>query len=142
MRSRRDQRGAALVELPPAFVAVAVFALCITALGQLLLEYHHLTGAARAAARYATKSDPRHPPAEQVTAFAADAAEPVPADEVVVVLTPDDVAGTGVTVEVRHRPNGGAYGLVNTTANGLLGLLGVGPLPDVTLRATSTAIYE
>jgi hypothetical protein len=141
-----------LVELPLAFIAIAVFGLCITALGQLLLEYHHLTGAARAAARYATKADydptvtppsaSRRPSEERVTAFATDAAAPVPPDEVQVVLTPDDVAGTGVTVEIRHRPNGGAYGLVTTTANGLLGLLGVGPLPDVTLRATSTAIYE
>jgi hypothetical protein len=149
---RHDERGSALVELPLAFVAISILALCITALGQLLLEYHHLTGAARAAARFATKSDydptvsppsaSRRPSADRVTAYAVDAASPLPADEVGVTLAADDVAGPGITVEVRHHVNGGAYGLVTTTANGLLGLLGAGPLPDVTLRATSTAIYE
>ena len=142
MTRNRDERGTALVELPAAFIAISVFMLCVTALGQLLLEYHHLTGAARAAARYATKSDPRLPAADDVVVYARDAAAPVPASEVDVRLTPDDIAGTGITVEVRHRVNGGAYELVTSTANGLLQLVGADPLPDVTLRATSTAIYE
>lgn len=150
--SRRDQRGTALVELPAAFVAIAVLALCITALGQLLLEYHHLTGAARAAARYATKADydptrvpatsSRRPSSGEVVAYARDAASPLPAADVAVSLASDDVAGDGLQVEVSHRPSGGAYELVTSTANGLLRLVGAGPLPDVTLRATSTAIYE
>ena len=151
-RHGRDQAGTALVELPLAFVAIAVLALCITALGQLLLEYHHLQGAARAAARYATKSDydptrvpatsQRRPSGPEVIAFAQDAASPLPATDVAVSLAADDVAGDGLRVEVSHEADGGAYELVTSTANGLLSLVGAGPLPDVTLRATATALYE
>lgn len=151
-RSARTDDGAALVELPLAFIALAAFALCITALGQLFLEYHHLSGAARAAARYATKSDydpsaspsssSRHPATGSVVAFAQQAAAPLPAAEVDVVLTPDTAAGNGVDVEVSHTAGNGAFGLVTGTANGLLRLIGAGPLPGITLHAHATAIYE
>lgn len=146
------EEGAAFVELPLAFVAVCIFALCFTALGQMFIEYHHVSGAARAAARYATKSDydpatsplssSRRPSSNDVTAFAQQAASPLPASEVNVTLTPDTVAGNGVTVEVTHTVDGGAYGLVTDTANRLLDLIGADPLPGLTVHADATAIYE
>ena len=49
-----DDTGTAMVELPLAFVVLTALALTMTALGQMFLDYHHVTGAARAAARYAT----------------------------------------------------------------------------------------
>ena len=146
-----NDSGAALVELPLVFIAFCAFALCFCALGQLFLEYHHLSGAARAAARYATKSDydpsaspltsSRRPTDGAVIAFAQSAAAPLPAAEVDVVLTPDTAAGNGVDVEVSHAAGSGAYGLVTATANSVLGLVGLS-LPPITLHAHATAIYE
>jgi Flp pilus assembly protein TadG len=154
-RVDRTDRGGALVELPAVFVALTLFALCFTALGQLFIEYHHLSGAARAAARYATKSDydpasssasssasARRPTASAVVSFAKSAAAPLPAAEVDVVLAPDTAAGNGVDVQVSHKASGGAYGLVTSTANALLGLVGAGPLPPITQHAHAIAIYE
>jgi hypothetical protein len=77
-----------------------------------------------------------------VAAFAQHAAAPLPAAEVGVSLTPDSVAGLGVTVHVSRTAGGGAYGLVTGTANRLLGLVGAERLPPVTLHADATAIYE
>lgn len=146
------EEGAAFVELPIVFVAITVFALCFVALGQVFVEYHHVSGAARAAARYATKSDydpaqsplssSRRPSSAQVTSFAQEAAAPLPPGEVGVTLTPDTAAGNGLTVEVTHTVDSGAYGLVTDTANRLLSVIGAGPLPDLTLHADATAIYE
>ena len=150
--NRRDATGAAMVELPLTFVAISVLVLCITALGQVMLDYHHVSGAARAGARYATKSDSdptrvpasasRRPTAAEVVAFTTQAAAPLPDTEVDVELTPDDLAGSGLTVAVSHPVGGGAYGLVTGTANALLGVLDLDPLPGITVRATATALYE
>jgi Flp pilus assembly protein TadG len=151
-RRRRDAIGAAMVELPFTFVAISVLVLCITALGQVMLDYHHVSGAARAGARYATKSDydptrvpassSRRPTDAEVVAFTTQAAEPLPPADVDVDLAPDDFAGPGLTVAVSHTVDGGAYGLVVGTANALLGVLHLDPLPGITVRATATALYE
>jgi Flp pilus assembly protein TadG len=148
--NRRDE-GAALVELSFVFVVLCIFALCFTALGQLFIEYHHVSGAARAAARYATKADydptrvpassSRRPTAEEVAAFARQAAAPLPAAEIGVALAPDSAAGNGLNVRVTHTAQGGAYGLVTGMANAFLGFVGA-ELPPVTLHADATAIYE
>ena len=150
-RAKNDV-GAALVELPMTFIAIGLFALCLTAIGQVMLEYHHVSGASRAAARYATKSDydpmrspastSRRPEVVEVVAFGKQAADPLPAAEVAVDVTPDDIAGAGVTVTVSHVVDGAAYDLVTSTANAFLRVLTLDPLPPVTVRASSTAIYE
>jgi Flp pilus assembly protein TadG len=145
----RDE-GAALVELPVVFVAFCLFALAFTAVGQMWIEYHHLTGAARAAARYATKSDydpttgssSRRPSPDQVAAFAKQAASPLPAGEVHVTLTPDTAAGDGVDIHVEHTVDSPAYRAVTGLFNGVLGLVGRKPIPPLTMHADATAIYE
>lgn len=151
-RTAKNDEGAAFVELPIVFIAISVFALCFTALGQIFVEYHHVSGAARAAARYATKSDydpaqsplssSRRPSSAQVAAFAQQAAKPLDPATVGVTLTPDSAVGNGLNVEVTHTVDSGAYGLVTDTANRLLGLIGGGPLPGLTLHADATALYE
>jgi Flp pilus assembly protein TadG len=146
---RNREQGAALVELPLVVIAFTVLALCFTALGQLFLDYHHLSGVARAAARYATKADydptqapsTRRPGDAAVKAFAAQAASPLPASEIAVALTPDTAAGNGVDVVVTHPETSGAFGLLTGSANRVLGLLGA-RLPTLTLSAHATAIYE
>lgn len=156
MTSRRlhnqGDRGSAMIELPAALVGLCILALCFTALGQMLLDYHNVSGAARAAARYATKSDydptvspassSRRPTTDQVVAFAKQAASPLDPNTVDVVVSPDTVAGNGVDVAVSNTVSGGAYGLVTGTANTLLGLIGMKQLTPKTMHAHATALYE
>ena len=149
---RRTDRGAAIVELPLVFVAVSIFVLCVTALGQVLLDYHHVSGAARAGARYATKSDfdptrapvsaTRRPSDAEVVEFTRRAAAPIAPEQIDVEVAPDPIVGRGAVVAASHTVSGGPYDLVTGTANALLDLLTLGPLPPVTVRATSTAVYE
>ena len=150
-RVRRDDNGTALVELPLAFVVLTALALTITALGQLFLDYHHVTGAARAAARYATKSDydptaapssSRRPSPDEVVAFATQSAAPLTASKLSVGLAPDTQAGDGLTVDIRYAESGGAYGLITTTARRLFNLIGLDIDPNVSIHATATALYE
>jgi Flp pilus assembly protein TadG len=145
---RRGDAGAAFVELPFVFIAFLLFALCFTALAQLFLDYHHLSGAARAAARYATKADydpaapaPPKPSAADVQAFASQAASPLAVGSGDVQVNPDTAAGNGVDVVVTHTEGGGAYGLVTGTVNSVLGLFGT-RLPSITLSAHAIAINE
>jgi Flp pilus assembly protein TadG len=147
-RTRGNDQGAAFVELPFVFIAFLLLALCFTALAQLFLDYHHLSGAARAAARYATKADydpatpaPPKPSAAEVEAFAAQAASPLGVGSGDVQINPDTVAGNGVDVVVTHTEAGGAYGLVTGTVNRVLALFGT-RLPSITLSAHATAINE
>jgi hypothetical protein len=152
MKLRHNEDGSAIVELPFTFIAITIFVLCVTALGQVLLEYHHVSGAARAGVRYATKSDydpmratatsSRRPSEAEIVAFTQQAAAPLPPADVTVGLIPDTIAGPGLTVTASHDVSGGAYGVVTGTANALLGLLTIDPLPDVTVHASSTALYE
>lgn len=150
-RTRRDETGTAMVELPLAFVVLTALALTITALGQLFLDYHHVTGAARAAARYATKSDydptvapstSRRPTEDEVKAFAAQSAQPLTASKLTVGLAPDTAAGEGLTVDIRYAESGGAYGLITDTAKHLFNLIGLDLNPNVSIHATATALYE
>lgn len=153
--TRKDESGAAFVELPIAFIALTYLALTIVALGQVLLEYQHLAGAARAAARYATRSeyDParspataaRRPATGEVLTFAQAAADPLPAGSVSGSLSADNLAGRAgdeVTVTLTHTVGGGAYALVTNTVNALGGLIGLPALPTVNLHSTATAVYE
>ena len=152
----RTERGAAIVELPFAVVAICILSLGFLALGQLFLDQQHLTAASRAAARYATKAEPdptvspassaRRPSSAQVQTFAANAASPLPAGSVTVTLSPGDNAlgrpGDQVTVTVGHAETGGAYGLIASVVNGLGSLIGMKPSPAPTLHASTTAVYE
>jgi Flp pilus assembly protein TadG len=153
-RTRTDE-GAALIELPLAFIALTYLALNVVAMGQVLLDYQHLAGASRAAARYATRSeyDParspattaRRPATGEVLAFAQSAADPLPASAVAGRLSQDNLAGRAgdeVTVTLTYTVTGGAFGLVTNTVNALGGLLGLPDLPPVNLHSTATAVYE
>lgn len=149
---RQFDEGAAIVELPLVFIAFCVFALCFTALGQMFLDYHHISGAARAAARYATKSDydptntvdpsSRRPSDDAVRAFAVNTASPLTVNPTDVQLVPDTAAGNGVDVVVTYTENSGAFAFITGTANGVLSLIGAGHLSPVTIKAHATAIYE
>jgi Flp pilus assembly protein TadG len=151
----RDERGTALVELPIAFIALTYLALTLVALGQVLLDYQHLAGATRAAARYATRSeyDParapataaRRPATGEVLTFAQAAADPLPAGSVNASMSADNLAGRPgdeVTVTLTHTVGGGAYAIVTNTVNALGGLLGLPNLPTVNLHSSATAVYE
>jgi len=148
-RRGHDDRGAALVELPFVFIAFLLLALCFTALAQMFLDYHHLSGAARAAARYATKADydpnsatPPKPTAAEVAAFAAQSAAPLSIDpKTDVAIVPDTAAGNGVDVQITHTEGGGAYGLVTGTVNNVLAMFGT-HLPTLKLTAHAVALNE
>lgn len=154
-RIKRDERGTALVELPIAFIALTYLALTLVALGQVLLDYQHLAGATRAAARYATRSeyDParspataaRRPATGEVLTFAQAAADPLPAGSVNASMSADNLAGRPgdeVTVTLTHTVGGGAYAIVTNTVNALGGLFGLPNLPPVNLHSSATAVYE
>lgn len=149
------QRGSAMVELPFAFIGLATLILTIAALGQVLLDYQHLAGAARASARYATRSeyDPARSPATssrrpsngEVVAFAQQAADPIPAGGVVAQVSRDNLTGRPgdeVTVTLDYTVEGGAFGFVTETVNRLGGLIGLPALPPVQLHSTATGVYE
>ena len=151
----RGEEGASMVELPLAFIAVTLLALTVVAMGQVLLDYQHLAGAARASARYATRSeyDPsrspatssRRPTTSEVVTFAKESADPLPADGVVGQLSADNLsgrAGDEVTVTLEYQVSGGAFGFVTNTVNALGGLIGLPDLPTVTLHSAATGVYE
>lgn len=151
----RDERGAAVVELPLAFIGLTLLALTIVAIGQVLLDYQHLSGAARASARYATRSeyDPsrvpatssRRPTTGEVLSFARQSADPLPAPAVEGALSADNLAGRAgdeMTVTLEYQVQGGAYGLVTGAVNKLGGLIGLPALPAVTLHSSATGVYE
>jgi len=153
--SGRGEEGASMVELPLAFIAVTLLALTVVAMGQVLLDYQHLAGAARASARYATRSeyDPsrspasssRRPTTSEVVSFAKESADPLPADGVVGQLSADNLsgrAGDEVTVTLEYEVSGGAFGFVTNTVNALGGLIGLPDLPTVTLHSAATGVYE
>src|SRR5260370_17065473 len=87
MKRRRDERGASIVEAPFAIIAITFFAIGVVAFAQIMLSYQHLTGATRAAARYAAKNDydptkspasaARRPGSVDVSSFATTAASPL-----------------------------------------------------------------
>lgn len=154
-RIQRDERGTALIELPAAFIALTYLALTLVALGQVLLDYQHLAGAARASARYATRSeyDParspataaRRPATGEVLTFAQAAADPLPAASVNGSMSADNLAGRAgdeVTVTLTYTVGGGAFAFVTNTVNAMGGLLGLPNLPTVNLHSSATAVYE
>jgi Flp pilus assembly protein TadG len=154
-RIQRNDRGTALVELPAAFIGLTLLALTLVALGQVLLDYQHLSGAARAAARYATRSeyDParvpatssRRPTTGEVLSFAEASSDPLAASNLQGALSADNLTGKPgdeLTVTLTYKVAGGAFGFVSNTVNKLGGLFNVQPLPPVTLHSSATGVYE
>ena len=144
-----SERGAALIELTVAFVALSLVALCFLGLTQLFFDYQHLAAASRATARYATKADVdpatgrRRPTTAEVQAFALQSAGPLAAANVAVALSTDNQAGRPgdeVAVTLTSPETGGAYAVIAGLVHHLhrLGL----PAAPPTLHATTVAVYE
>ena len=146
---RRDENGAALIELLMAFVALSLVALCFLGLTQLFFDYQHLSAASRATARYATKADVdpatarRRPSTSEVQAFAVQSAGPLDTRRIAAALSADNQAGRPgdeLAVTLSYPETGGAYGVIAGLIHHLhrLGL----PTPPPTLHATTVAVYE
>ena len=160
-RTRRDERGASIVEAPFAIIAIVFFAIGVVAFAQIMLSYQHLTGATRAAARFAAKNDydptkspasaARRPGSVDVSTFATTDANPLTLTKVDVyvngVTTTDNTAGTvGQPVRVRAEAdvNDGAYHLATGLVNGLASFFGgtqVLPYP-YRIHSEAVALYE
>ena len=152
----RDQRGTAMVELAIVLMGLLPFVLVTLACAELLLDYHHVAAASRAAARYATRSevDPatgtRRPTTAQVAAFGSSAAAPL--SGVSVSLTNgsgtavDNLSGRPgdeVTVQIDGDSTNPGWSLVSGFVDNVASVFGLKPLPpSVHLRSSTTAVYE
>ena len=161
----RSERGASIVEAPFAIITIVFFAIGVVAFAQIMLSYQHLTGATRAAARYAAKNDydptkspasaARRPGSVDVSTFATTDAGPLTLTKVEVWVngavapnpTPDNTAGTigqPVRVLAEADVNDGAYHLATGLVNGLASLFGgtqVLPYP-YRIHSEAVALYE
>jgi Flp pilus assembly protein TadG len=157
----RSERGASIVEAPIAIIVITFFAIGVVAFAQIMLSYQHLTGATRAAARYAAKNDydptkspasaARRPGSVDVSTFATTDAGPLSLTKVDVyvngVTTTDNAVGNvGQTVRVLAEAdvNDGAYHLATGLVNGLASFFGgtqVLPYP-YRIHSEAVALYE
>ena len=159
-RARRNERGVSVVETPIIVIVIALFSLGVVAFAQIMLSYQHLTGATRAAVRYAAKNDydptkspatsARRPSTADVSGFATSDASPLTLASVGVTNTggTDNSAGNvgqSVNVSASADVNDGAYQLASSLVNGLASLLPGGhqvlPYP-YRIHSEAVALYE
>jgi hypothetical protein len=116
------------------------------------MDFRHLAGASRSAARFAAGSvEGRHPTNGEVAAHAASVGRPLAVDPASVTVAnsagvPTNNAvgrpGSAVTVSLTATLSPGFYGALSSVFNTLGSVVGVKPLRPVELHSSASATYR